>query len=77
MQAPENAVLAASLLFAAMLAVLEIGRRHGARRAAANVDGARPGGAVYVIVDLEYPRFGLIRVDAFDRVLVDLRRSMQ
>ena len=34
-------------------------------------------GAVYVIVDMEYPRFGLIRVDAFDQVLVDLRQSMQ
>lgn len=31
---------------------------------------------VYVILDLEYPRLGLIRVDAFDRALVDLRRSM-
>ena len=34
-------------------------------------------GAVYVIVDVEYPRFGLIRVDAFDQVLIDLRQSMQ
>jgi hypothetical protein len=32
--------------------------------------------AVYVILDLEYPRFGLIRVDAFDSVLVELRDSM-
>jgi hypothetical protein len=31
---------------------------------------------VYVIVDLEYPRLGLIRVDAVDQVLTDLRRSM-
>jgi hypothetical protein len=31
---------------------------------------------VYVILDLEYPRLGLIRVDTFDRVLVDLRQSM-
>src|SRR5262245_53363409 len=34
-------------------------------------------GAVYVILDMEYPRFGLIRVDAFDRVLVELRDSMR
>jgi hypothetical protein len=34
-------------------------------------------GAVYVIIDIEYPRFGLIRVDAFDQVLVDLRQSMR
>ena len=31
---------------------------------------------IYVIVDIEYPRFGLIRVDAIDQALVDLRRSM-
>ena len=33
--------------------------------------------AVYVILDTEYPRFGLIRVDAFDQALVDLRKSMK
>ena len=32
---------------------------------------------VYVIVDMEFPRFGLIRVDATDQVLVDLRQSMK
>ena len=32
---------------------------------------------VYVILDLEYPRLGLIRVDAVDQVLVDLRDSMR
>ncbi len=32
--------------------------------------------AIYVIIDLEYPRLGLIRVDAADQVMVDLRRSM-
>ena len=31
---------------------------------------------VYVIVDMEYPRFGMIRVDAVDQVLRDLRQSM-
>jgi hypothetical protein len=30
----------------------------------------------YVIYDLEYPRTGLIRLDAADRVLVELRASM-
>jgi hypothetical protein len=34
-------------------------------------------GAVYVIIDLEYPRLGLIRVDAFDTALVELRSSMR
>jgi len=32
---------------------------------------------VYVIVDLEFPRLGLIRVDAADQVLLELRKSMQ
>jgi hypothetical protein len=31
---------------------------------------------VYVILDIEYPRFGLIRLDAVDQLLVELRRSM-
>lgn len=30
----------------------------------------------YVIIDLEFPRLGLIRVDSSDQVLVDLRKSM-
>jgi hypothetical protein len=32
--------------------------------------------SVYVILDLEYPRSGLIRIDAFDQVLMDVRSSM-
>jgi len=32
--------------------------------------------AVFVILDIEYPRLGLIRVDAFDQTLIDLRESM-
>lgn len=31
---------------------------------------------VYVILDLEYPRFGLITLQAFDQQLVDLRAKM-
>lgn len=31
--------------------------------------------SIYVIVDIEYPRLGFIRVDSFDKVLVDLRKS--
>jgi len=31
--------------------------------------------SVYVIIDLEYPRLGLIRVDSFDQALVDLRHE--
>jgi len=33
--------------------------------------------AVYVILDFEFPRFGLIRLDTFDRVLHDVRASMK
>ncbi len=33
--------------------------------------------AAYVILDIEYPRLGLIRVDQFDRALVELRATMQ
>ena len=33
--------------------------------------------SVYVILDLEFPRLGLIRVDAFDQALVDLRETMK
>ena len=32
---------------------------------------------VYVILDLEHPRLGLIHVNAFDRVLGELRESMK
>jgi len=32
--------------------------------------------AIYVILDIEYPRLGLIRIDAFDQALTDLRASM-
>jgi hypothetical protein len=33
--------------------------------------------AIFIIIDLEFPRIGLIRVDAFDQALVDLRDSMR
>jgi hypothetical protein len=33
--------------------------------------------AVYVIVDLEYPRLGLFKISDFDRMLVDVRASMR
>jgi len=33
--------------------------------------------AVYVIIDIEYPRLGLIRVDDFDQLLVNVRASMK
>jgi hypothetical protein len=33
--------------------------------------------SVYVILDIEYPRLGFIRLDAFDRTLMELRESMK
>jgi hypothetical protein len=32
--------------------------------------------AIYVILDYEFPRFGLIRLDAYDQVIVDVRKNM-
>jgi hypothetical protein len=32
---------------------------------------------VYVVVDIEYPRFGIVRVNAIDSVMVELRASMK
>jgi hypothetical protein len=32
--------------------------------------------AIYLTLDLEYPRAGLIRMDPYDQVLIDLRKSM-
>jgi len=34
-------------------------------------------GTVYVTIDLEYPRQGLVRVDEFDRALVEVRATMK
>jgi hypothetical protein len=31
---------------------------------------------IFVIVQIEYPRLGLVRVDAFDRALIELRSTM-
>jgi hypothetical protein len=32
---------------------------------------------VYVILDIEYPRLGLVRIDAIDHLLVDVRAGMK
>ena len=32
--------------------------------------------AVYVIVELEYPRMGLVRVNSMDQALIELRTTM-
>jgi hypothetical protein len=38
---------------------------------------ATVGTAMYVIIELEYPRLGLIRVNAMDRALADVRATMK
>lgn len=32
--------------------------------------------SIYLILDIEYPRIGLVRIDAFDQTLVELRATM-
>jgi len=32
---------------------------------------------IYAVLDLEYPRFGLIRLDAADNALIELRNSIR
>lgn len=33
-------------------------------------------GSVYIIIDMEFPRLGIVRVDSFDQNLIDLRKGM-
>jgi hypothetical protein len=33
--------------------------------------------AVYIILDIEFPRVGLVRIDYVDQALIDLRNSMR
>ena len=70
------AMLAALALAGALLAGHEMAEG-GARNWTHEVAFAAVVAAVvYVIIDIEYPRLGLIRVNAVDEVLVDLRKSM-
>jgi hypothetical protein len=32
--------------------------------------------SIYLILDMEYPRLGLIRIDAFDKALIELRATV-
>jgi len=32
---------------------------------------------IYVILDLEFPRLGMVRIEAFDQALADLRDRMR
>ena len=39
--------------------------------------GAMVALTVYVIFEIEYPRLGLVRLDAIDRVMLDVRAGMK
>jgi hypothetical protein len=71
------AMLAALTLTAAMLVGYDMAR--GRSRSWMHIVGfaAAMTLTVYVIIDLEYPRLGFIRVDAADRMLLELRQTMQ
>lgn len=32
--------------------------------------------SVYLILDIEYPRLGLVRIDSFDQAMIELRAGM-
>jgi hypothetical protein len=69
-------MLSALLLISSFLA--GVGMAGGKTRSWVHILGFAVITAVtmYVILDLEYPRLGLIRLDAFDQALVELRQSM-
>jgi hypothetical protein len=71
------AMLIVLALVAAVLAGHDLGR--GATRRWLHTLGyaAILSVTVYVIIDIEFPRLGFIRIDAIDQVLVDLRASMK
>jgi hypothetical protein len=65
-------VLASSLL--AGYAMAKSGRRNWIHML---IFAAAIAFAVYLIIDLDYPRLGLIKIDSADHILVDLRNSMK
>jgi hypothetical protein len=65
-------VLASSLL--AGFAMAKSGRRNWTHML---IFAATLAFAVYLILDLDYPRLGLVRIDSVDHILVDLRNSMK
>ena len=62
--------------FYANLAVARAALAAGARRAGL-VSAMGVSATVYVILEIEYPRLGLVRLDAIDHLLVDVRARMK
>ncbi|MEO8345881.1 MAG: DUF4239 domain-containing protein [Betaproteobacteria bacterium] len=71
------ALLFGLALLSALLAGRAMASRAGRRWLHTFVYALAMTGAVYVIVDIEFPRFGIIRVDGFDQLLVDVRQTMK
>ena len=70
-------MLAALMLVGALLAGYGMAERKVASWAHILGFAALFSSTFFVILDLEYPRLGLIRVDGADQVLVELRASMK
>lgn len=73
------AIIFVSLAACALIAALMAGYgMSGGRREWTHiiVFAALMAGAVYIIIDMEYPRLGMIRVQSFDQALIDLRQGM-
>jgi hypothetical protein len=70
-------LLLAMGLLAALLAGHAVSTRRVWSRLHVAVFVLTIGITVFLIVDLEYPRVGLLRLDQYDDVLVDLRASMR
>jgi hypothetical protein len=64
-------------LLSAMLVGRGLARRKKAHLLHMLVYATVVAGSAFVILDLEYPRAGLIRIDEADQALVDLRASMR
>ena len=64
-------------LVSAVLAGHDLGHGEGSRWLHTLGYAAILSVTVYVIIDIEFPRLGFIRIDAIDQVLVDLRASMK
>jgi len=70
-------LLAVLGLLSAVIVGDMMGRSNARRSFHALIFAATMAVTLYVILDLEYPRLGLIRIDSADQTLVDLRQSMR
>ena len=71
-----NAILVLLVLVSSLMAGSAMSRVHAVGWAHVICFALAMSVAVYLILDLEYPRQGLIRIDAHDQILIDLRATM-